>query len=124
MTLIIEWDELSLEVLGEIKDKANEEIKKRKKVKTDVPMDLKEFVEWTKKSKQRHIQLIGSWAETIQVKFKTKSQWDVFIKRNLRAARLLEPFSDQQIIDAFADIEKSSTWLQKFTLETILKFLK
>lgn len=94
--------------------------------KTDSPMTLKEFVDWTSKSPQRHIQIIGDWADTTQPAFSTKDQWTVFIKRNLRAAKDLVPFSQEQLVAAYSDIQKANSdgWLKKATLETLIKFLK
>ncbi len=50
-------------------------------------MELKEFVEWCNRSPQRHIQIIGIWADTEEPDFTTKKQWEAFIRRNLRAVK-------------------------------------
>lgn len=95
------------------------------KIKENTPMSLKEFIEWCKKSKAKHIRIIGDWADTIEPDFTTKLQWDIFIKRNLRAARDLAPFEDERLIAGFKEIEKAikDGWLKKYTLETLLKFV-
>lgn len=89
----------------------------------ELPMDYKGFVEWSSKSSQRSVRLIGEWADTIKPSFQTKGQWRVFIKRNLRPANDLAKFTDEQIAKAFSKIQKSKDWLHKPTLETIIKFL-
>jgi len=91
----------------------------------DKPQNLIEFVASCKSSKQRHIQIIAEWADTIKPELTTSAQWQVFLKRHLRAAKELSVFSDEQITKAFEKIEKARAdgWLKKFTLETIIKFL-
>lgn len=99
---------------------------KRKKTDPNEPMNLKQFVEWCDISPNRHIQIIGGWAEITQPDCRTLGQWQSFIKRNVRAGQSLAPFTDKQIQDAYAKIEyaqKNEGWLRKPTLETILKFL-
>ena len=89
------------------------------------PMNLQEFVGWCKLSKQRHIQIIAEWADTIKPDFRNYGQWEVFIKRHLRAAKELSVFADDQLTAAFGKIEQAQKdgWLKKFTLETLIKFL-
>jgi|SRR6185295_8382425 len=88
----------------------------------DEPMNLEEFVIWTARSPQRHIQLIGQYAEATRPQCETVEQWNIFMKRNLRAAMQLKPFTDEQIDKAFQEV-RDSGYITKFTLETILKFL-
>lgn len=108
-----------------IKDTASPAAKADSSNKRDEPMTLKEFIDWCDKSSQRHIRIIGNWAETIEPNLKTKKQWESFIKRNLRAAKNLEPFEDKQLIEAFSKIEEAvkEGWLKKYTLETLHKFI-
>jgi len=87
-------------------------------------MDLGLFQEWCDKSPHRHIQLIGDYAGIEKPDFKTKPQWQVFIRRNVRAAKQLEPFSNEDLEKAIMRIKKESSWLKKPTMETIIKFLK
>jgi len=91
----------------------------------EISMTLKEFVDWCSKSKQKYIRIIGNWADTIEPDFKTKQQWEVFIKRNLRPAKNLEPFEDKRLIDGFKKIQEAAKqgWLKKYTLETLFKFI-
>jgi hypothetical protein len=91
----------------------------------DESMNLQEFINWCKKSPQRHIVLIGEYADTIRPDFTTKLQWQGFMKRNLRAAKELTPHTDDQIAKAMQNIQKAQGegWLKKYTLETLVKFL-
>lgn len=108
-----------------MKDTASPTAKADSSDKKDEPMTLKEFIDWCTKSSQRHIRIIGNWAETTEPDLKTKKQWESFIKRNLRAAKNLEPFEDKQLIEAFGKIEEAvkEGWLKKYTLETLHKFI-
>lgn len=93
--------------------------------KKDLPMTLEEFVEWCRKSPRRYVKLMGEYADTIKPSFETKPQWEKFIKRNLRPAKDIEPYTDKQIEKAVLEIQKSmgEGWLKKYTLETVIKFL-
>lgn len=92
----------------------------------DQPMTLEQFVTWCKKSPQRHVQIIGDWAETMKPDVRTKFQWNAYIKRNLRPAKELSAFSQEQLEAGFKKIrraERDEGWLKKVTLETLLKFV-
>jgi hypothetical protein len=91
----------------------------------EIPMTLKEFVDWCGKSPKKYIRIIGNWADTIEPDFQTKPQWDVFIRRNVRAARNLEPFEDKRLVEGFKKIQEAvrQGWLKKYTLETLFKFI-
>jgi hypothetical protein len=91
----------------------------------DTPMDLKEFVEWCNQSPQRHIKIIGIWADTEEPNFTTKKQWEAFIKRNLRAAKDLMPFEDERLKQGYKRMREAvkEGWLKKYSLETLLKFI-
>src|SRR3989344_5856362 len=71
----------------------------------EISMTLKEFVDWCSKSNQK--------------------QWEAFLKRNLRAAKNLEPFEDKRLIEGFKKIQEAAKqgWLKKYTLETLFKFI-
>lgn len=103
-----------------------EELKK-KKLDDSTPMNLEQFIIWCKKSPQKHVQIIGDYAEEKKIKFTTKGQWESFIHRNLRAARLLRPYTADQLSQAMKKIERSDymnrSGLNSWTLETLLKFL-
>lgn len=105
--------------------------KEPKKEKDDnSPLSLEEFVKSMLESPQRHIKIIGDYADQIKPKFSTKAQWKVFISRNVRAARQLEPFTDEQIAHAFEKISENlkteknpKGYITKWTLETLLDYI-
>ena len=88
----------------------------------NIPMTLQEFIDWCKKSPQRHLHIIADYAEAKEPDCTTKAQWEKFIKRNLRPAMDLVPFTDEQIGTAAKQIY-GAQWLRKWTLETLSKFL-
>lgn len=90
--------------------------------KEDRPMNLSQFVEWCKVSSQAHIRIIGEWAETTKPGMKTVGQWEAFIKRHLRPARALVPFSHEQLEAGFARMREAK-YLDTVTLETLYKFI-
>ncbi len=92
---------------------------------TDDLMTVSEFVAYCDASPQRHVRIIGNWADTIEPPLATKGQWKTFMTRNFRAARQLAPFSDDQLKVAFQKIREAQSegWLKKFTLETLIKFI-
>jgi len=101
-----------------------------KKPKTDdnEPMDLQAFMVYCEKSPQKHIQVIGAYAELKKPKFATYGQWQSFIKRNLRPARLLSPYTEEQLGEAMLKIQKrqdksNGGYITEWTLETLTKFL-
>lgn len=94
------------------------------------PLSLEEYVVKMRESPQRHIQIIGEYADQIKPKFTTRGQWHVFTVRSLRAARQLSPFSDEQLENAYNKIEanmKSTNnprgYITKWTLETLLDYM-
>ena len=98
-----------------------------KKTDENDPMTLKEFEDLCAKG-QSHIKVIGEWAGTINPDCRTKGQWRLYIKRNLRPAREVATFTREQIENAYGriatDKAKSKTgYLDRFTLETLLKYL-
>ncbi len=106
---------------------------KKLNLKDETPMSLQEFMNYCKKSSQRHIQIIGEWAEVIELNYTSKGQWNSFIKRNVRPASDLIPFTEKQLQEAFKKIEndlvkidnngKKVGFITKFTLETLLKYI-
>lgn len=102
--------------------------KKKKSVKAsdpNEPQSLEQFISLCDSSPHRHIQLIGSWAQTTKPDLKTRGQWNVFLKRYLRPAKQLAEFSDEQIEQAFGKIRTAQEdgWLTKYSMETLIKFL-
>ena len=86
------------------------------------PMTLSQFMEWCKKSPLRHINIIAEYADEKKIDFTTVGQWREFIRRNVRPAKTLSPYSDDQIEKAMLKIEKSQ-YITRWTLETLTKYL-
>lgn len=96
----------------------------REKADPDEPMSLEQFVASCEKSSRRDIHVIGGWADWSKPDCRTRGQWDAFIKRNVRAASLIAPFTDEQIQRAMVQVkEAQSDYLHKVALETVHKFL-
>lgn len=103
-------------------------------LKDNTGQTLQEFMASCKTSKQRHIQIIGEWAGVVEPNYTTRGQWHSFIKRNVRVANNLTPFTDEQLQKAFdkldGDIQridkktgKKVGFITKFTLETLFKYV-
>jgi hypothetical protein len=100
--------------------------KSPKNPKDDDPMDLKGFSEWCAESKQRHVEIIAAWARAVKPDCRTRGQWGVFIRRNVRPAKELIPFTEGQIQEAYVKMMAAANdgkYLKKYTLETLAKFL-
>jgi len=103
--------------------------KKRIKKDPNEPMTAKQFKEGCWASKQRHIQIIGHYADELKIngEYKTRGQWNVFLKRNVTPATDLANFDDDQISDAMKKVsdalKTNGGYINKFTLETVSKFL-
>ena len=106
-----------------IETAANAATSAKKKWKDNNSMTLKEFVYWTDLSPQRHIKLIGQYADEKKLAFINHGQWKAFVNRNVRSARQLANFTDEQIAKAFSKI-KNAHYVSEWTIETILKFLE
>lgn len=98
------------------------------------PMFLEEFVSWCKKSMNRHIQIVGEWAEAEKFDYKTKGQWRSLIRRNVRAAKNLIAFSNEELQTAYEkmladvvskdpDTGRRKGFITKYTLETLSKYI-
>ena len=104
-------------------------IRKRLKKDPNEPMTEKQFKEGCWANKQRHIQIIGHYADELKLngEYKTRKQWKRFMDRNLKPARCLSDFDDKQISDAMKNVNnalrKNGGYMDKFTLETVFKFL-
>lgn len=111
--------------------------KRRKKIRAErladtTPQSLDEFIAWCRGSPNRHIRIIGEYADEKRLNFETKGQWYAFMEQNLTAASLLKPFTDEQIAEALGKIRKSERTERNptgymtpgdWTLETVKKVL-
>ncbi len=109
-------------------------IKKRSKQNPNEPVTAEQFIERNRTSKQRHVNIIAEWAdELLQAKmlngqYKTRGQWDAgFFKPNLRFARDISEFDDEQIrgatLEALKDLRKNGGFMDEIKLSTVLKKL-
>jgi len=103
--------------------------KKRIKKDPDEPMAADQFINGCWANKQRHIQIIGHYADELKLngEYNTRGQWKRFMDRNLKAARCLSDFDDKQISDAMTKVNKAlkvnGGYMDKFTLQTVFNFL-
>ena len=94
------------------------------------PLSLDQFVESCRQSDQPHIRVIAEYADEIRPNFNTRGQWETFIRRNVRAAKVISPFTPEQIGDAMSrlarDVKSANNpqgFITRWTLETLVKYL-
>jgi hypothetical protein len=81
-----------------------------------------EFVKYCRKSKSRHVRLIGEWADEIKPDFITRGQWWLFFEQNLRGAKKLANYTDDQISDGYGRMESANYLTKKQNMETLFKY--
>lgn len=98
---------------------------KEKKIveKLKEKFDFKLWCDWLKSSKQRHIQIIGHFAEDTQPDIRSYEQGQVYIKMNVRAAKDLSVFDDDQIAEAMERLLSANYFYKKNMLATLKKYL-
>lgn len=133
---LVEWFNLRDEApykplcrpLGKVR---KEESKKGRKEESmspigdEVDFSFKEQVyDWLLKG-QRHIHIIGLYAQWDKKDFTNKGQWQEFIARNLKIARKLINWPDEELIQKFEETsgEKINGHFYDWGLETIYKKL-
>lgn len=94
------------------------------------PMDLSAYVASMRSSPRRYINFLGEYADEIKFNFSTRGQWRIFTDRNVKAARQIELFTDDQIGEAMGKIKanmRSSKnpkgFITEWSIETLLKYL-
>ena len=95
---------------------------KEKNVSPEVATDHQSLLDSLVEGKQRHIQVIGVWVQALGWNLPNKERRDSIIKRNLRPARLLVGYKNEDIIDTI-NVLKNTDYLKKFTLETVGKYI-
>ena len=104
----------------------------KKKRNSEDLMNCIEFVKWCRESTQKHIQVIGEWAEAENPNHTTYGEWQSFIKRNLRAAQNLTAFDIKKIEKAYQLMLKDVVqtikgkkvgFITKYSLETVGKYI-
>ncbi len=94
-----------------------------------VPMSLQDFVLMCRGSKDRHIRLIGDYAEDEDsgIVKENRGEWRQFGLRNMRIARKLVPYTDRKLQEAMSklqkDLKENGGFITKWTLETLEKYL-
>ncbi len=80
--------------------------KKRPRKDPNEPMTSDQFIEGCWSNEQRHIQIIGHYADELKLngQYKTRGQWNEFMKRNVRPATDLAKFDDGQISEAMTKV--------------------
>jgi len=96
-------------------------------------MTIDEFITGCAKSPQRHIQIIGDYADQkkdmglLNGEYTNRGEWDGFLKRNLKVAMKIKPYKDSLITYAMIEVKKNlrvnGGYINRFTLETVWKFL-
>jgi len=94
--------------------------KKLDKQKSDKETDL-EIIPDLLLDKQLHIQRIGLFAKFKGVTFKSKEHQAEFIKRNLRASRSLNAYSNEKIFETLIYLQEHADF--KYTISTIGKYI-
>lgn len=104
---------------------------KTKKPGDEDPQDLKTFVSLMRASPQKHIQIIGEYADEKKPGFSTKGQWREFAIKNMRIASKMSKYSMEQIEKAFTLMAKDlksdknpKGFITKWGLETVFKYLE
>lgn len=82
--------------------------------------NLKESIKNMENNARRDINIIALFLDKKMPDIRSADQLNTTIKRHLRAAKLLSPFSDNQILDA---IPKAERLTSQWTLETLTKIL-
>jgi hypothetical protein len=94
------------------------------------PMTLDEFVKSMRSSPRRYIRIIGEYADEKKLAYTTKEQWKSFTNRNLRVAKQLEPFTDDQMAGAIKKMYTDRSRMERegktyrWGMETLLKYLE
>lgn len=109
---------------GSINNKEKKVIRNRKVISTaetsSAPFSLPEEIRKLEDNDRRDMNIIALYFDERKPNFESREQYQVALKRHLRASRSLVPFSDDQIIKAS---EKAKREYPEWTLETVMKIL-
>jgi hypothetical protein len=84
------------------------------------PFLLKEEIKKLEESARRDIQIIGYYLSERKPDIRNKGQFNLAIRRHLRAAKALIPFDDDQLVGGF---KKAKAQTPEWVLETVVKML-
>lgn len=90
--------------------------------KLEESLTNEEFAEYCKKSKQRHVRMIGWLAQQTNASFDTAGEWQQYFQRHVKSAGKAAKFSNEKIFSALKEI-KASDYISEFSFETIVKFI-
>ncbi len=103
-------------------DKKKSALDKKSMSAEQTNWQLEKELEKLLKDPRRHIQIIGVWIKEKGLRPENREQMQSIIRRNLRPARLLNGYSNDDIQGTIAVI-KNTEYLRKFTLETVAKYI-
>lgn len=83
--------------------------------------NLKDEIKKLEDNKRRDLNIIALYLERRKPDIQSKAQLQVVLRRHLRAARDLKPFTDEQILKACKTAERE--YPKFWTLDTIIKIL-
>lgn len=84
------------------------------------PFSLKDEIKKLEDSPRRDLNIIALYLEHRKPDLKNKEQFEITLKRHLRAAKNLKVFTDNQILKA---LDKAKRDYPEYTLETLIKLL-
>lgn len=92
--------------------------------KDEAPFVFADYLKLMMQDKQRAVKLIAYYFRTKRLKFSSKGEVQVAIRRHMRAAREVAEFEDQKIRAAFEEAKRMEQEEGiKFTMETIVKIM-
>lgn len=91
------------------------------------PMNCQQFVEWYRKSNQRHIKIVAEFVDELRIggvvpDMRTVAQWREFVRPFRATAVKLSVFDDDQLSAAMKRM-MAAKWVTDFNLVTLKKFL-
>jgi hypothetical protein len=95
-------------------------VKKPKRPETD-PIELSVELDKMDNNSQRHINIIALYIREKKLKPRNYGQLQAIIVRHTKAAALLRPFDDDQILQGIVKARKSMP--EDWTIETIIKMV-
>lgn len=91
------------------------------------PMSCQQFIDWYRKSDQRHIKIISDFVDELRIAgvvpdMRTVAQWREFVNPFRATAVSLAVFDDDQLGFAMKKM-MSAKWVTDFNMVTLKKFL-
>jgi hypothetical protein len=91
------------------------------------PMNCQQFIDWYRRSDQRHILIISDFVDELRIHgvtpdLRTVAQWRAFVKPFMSSARELSKFDDDQLASAMKRMMEAK-WVTDFNLHTLKTFL-